>query len=130
MPNIVWIEERPRKLQQTRLYQHVNNWYDAPREEILIDKSKLATCGLSMRKTNDAIAKWLDRQSEDHAKLMKTLKQTTGQLSIFSYLIPAENRRQNNQAFQTRIQEAKRASFSTSSNTVGGDQSSEVSADG
>ena len=36
-----------------------------------------------MRKTNDAVAKWLDRRCKDRAKLM--------QLSIFSYLIPAEN---------------------------------------
>ena len=28
------------KLQRIRLLQHVNNWYDAPREETLIDKSK------------------------------------------------------------------------------------------
>ena len=53
---------------------------------------------------------------------MKTLKRDTGQLSIFSYLIPAENRRQNNQAFQTRIQEAGRARLSTSLNTVDGGQ--------
>ena len=103
----------------------MNNWHDAPRDEILIDKLKLAAGGLILRKTNDAIAKWLDRQYEDHEKLMKTLKRTTGQLSIFSYLIPAENRRQNNQAFQTRIQDTRRANLPTSSNTVDGDQSSE-----
>ena len=73
----------------------------------LIDKLKLAAHGLILRKTNDAIAKWLDHQSDDRAKLMKALKRTTGQLPIFSYLIPAENRRQNNQAFQPRIQEAR-----------------------
>ena len=105
--------------------QHVNTWYTAPREETLIDKLKLAAPELLLRKTNDAIAKWLDRRSEDRAKLMKTLKRTTVQMSIFGFLIPAENRREHNQAFQTHIQEARRASLPTSSNTVDGDQSSE-----
>ena len=62
----------------------------APREETLIDRSKLVARELILRKTNNAIAKWLDRRSEDRAKIMKTLKRDTGQLSIFSYLIPAE----------------------------------------
>ena len=96
------------KLQQARLLQHVYNWYNASRKEALIDKSKLAT-------------KWLDHRSDDRAKitnLMKSLTQTTGQLSIFSYIIPSENRRQNNQAFQTCIQEARRASLSTSSGSI------------
>ena len=66
------------KLQQTRLHQHVNNWYNAPREEILIDTSKLAAHELFMRKTNDAIAKWLDRRYEARAKTMKALKRNTG----------------------------------------------------
>ena len=78
-----------------------------------------------MKENNDVIAKWLDRRYEARVKLMKTLKRTTGQLSMFSYLIPAENRRQNNQAFQTRIQETRRANLPTSSNTVDGDKSSE-----
>ena len=101
---------------------HVNTWYDAPREEILIEKSKLEARELILKKNNDAIAKWLDRRYEARAKIMKALKRNTGQTSMLRYLIPAENRRQNNQAFQTRIQDTRRASLHTSSNTVDGDQ--------
>ena len=60
------------RLQQIRLRQHVNTWYTAPREEALIDKSKLPARELILRKINDAIAKWLDCRSEDRAKIMKT----------------------------------------------------------
>ena len=95
-------------------------WYDAPREETLIDKSKLEARELILKKINDTIAKWLDCRYEDHAKLMKALKRNTGQTSMLCYL-PAENRRQNNQAFQTRIQGARQANLPTSSNTVDGD---------
>ena len=101
---------------------HVNTWYDAPREEILIEKSKLEARELILKKNNDAIAKWLDRRYEARAKIMKALKRNTGQTSMLRYLILAENRRQNNQAFQTRIQDTRRASLHTSSNTVDGDQ--------
>ena len=103
----------------------MKEWYNAPREETLIDRSKLAARELILRKTNDAIAKWLDRRSEDRAKIMKTLQRDTGQLSRFSYLIPAENRKQNTQAFQNRLQDARRAILPTGSNTVDGDQSLE-----
>ena len=53
------------------------------------------------------------------------LKRRTGHLSMFSFLIPAETRRQNKQAFQTCLQEARRENLPTSSNTVDEDQSSE-----
>ena len=89
---------------------------------ILIEKSKLEARELILKKNNDAIAKWLDRRYEARAKIMKALKRNTGQTSMLRYLIPAENRRQNNQAFQTRIQDTRRASLHTSSNTVDGDQ--------
>ena len=112
-------------LQRTQLHQHVNTWYNAAREEAMIDKSKLAAHATILSKTNDAIAKWLDRQYEDCSKIMKTLKRKTGQQSIFSFLIPAETRRQNNSAFQTCLQEARSANIPTSSDTVDGDQSSE-----
>ena len=102
----------------------MNNWYEAPREERIIDKSKLEPRERILKK-NNAIAKWLDRQYADCAKMMKALKRNTGQMTMLRFLIPAENRRENNQAFQTRIQEARRASLSTSSNTVDGDQSAE-----
>ena len=91
----------------------------------MIDKLKLEARELILRKTKNAIAKWLDRRYEYYAKLMKTLKQNTGQMSIFRFLLPAENRRQHNQAFQTRIQEAIQANLPTSSNMVDGDQSLE-----
>ena len=103
----------------------MNNWYDAPREERIIDKSKLEPRERILKRNNDAIAKWLDRRHANHAKLMKSLKRNTGQMSMLRYLIPAENRRENNQAFQTRIQDARRARLPTSSNTVDGDQPSE-----
>ena len=61
-------------LQQTRLHQHVNMWYTAPREDSLIDKSKLADRETILSKNNDAIVKWLNRQYEDRAKIMNTLK--------------------------------------------------------
>ena len=73
--------------------QNILKGYPAIREETLIDKSKLADRELFLRKTNDAIAKWLDRRYEDLAKNMKTLKRNTGQMSIFHFFLPAENRR-------------------------------------
>ena len=57
--------------------------------------------------------------------LCEALKRNTGQTSMLRYLISAENRRQNNQAFQTRIQDTRRVNLPTSSNTVDRDQSSE-----
>ena len=113
------------KLQRVRLIQLVNNWYDAPREEIIIDKSKLEPRERILKRNNDAIAKWLDRRYADCAKLMKSFKRNTGQMSMLRYLIPAENGQENNQAFQTCIQEARRARLPTSSNMVDGDQLSE-----
>ena len=100
----------------------MKNWYEAPSDETLIDKSKLKDREIILSRNNDAIAKWLDRRYEARAKIMKALKRNTGQTSMLRYLIPAENRRQNNQAFQTRIQDTRRASLHTSSNTVDGDQ--------
>ena len=44
-------------------------------------------------------------------------------------LIPVETRRQNNSAFQTRLQEARRANLLINSDMVDGDQSSEESPD-
>ena len=82
-----------------------------------------------LSRNNDAIAKWLDRRYEDRAKAMKTLSKRTGQMSMFSFLLPLETRRQNNRIFQTRLQEARRAALPTSSNTVDGDQSSEEPSD-
>ena len=108
---------------------HVKEWYDAPRKEALIDRSKLPERELILRKNNDAIVKWLDRGYEDREKVMETLKQRTGQLSMLSFLIPVETRTQNNQAFQTRLQKARRSNLPTSSYTVDGDQSSEESPD-
>ena len=112
-------------LQRTWLYQHVNTWYDASRKEALINKSKFPVGEIVLSKNNDAIAKWLDRRYDDRAKFIETFKRNTGKQSIFSFLIPAETRRQNNSAFQTRLQEARRANLPTSSNTVDGDQSQE-----
>ena len=103
----------------------MNNWYDVPRDETLIDISKLGGRAIILSKNNDAIAKWLDRRYEDRARAMKTIDQRTGQTSIFSFMLPLETRRQNSSTFQTRIQEARRAALPTSSNTVDGDQSSE-----
>ena len=73
----------------------------------------------------DAIAKWFDRRYEDHAKIMKTLKQRTGQTLMFSFLLPVDTSRQYNSSFQTRLQEVRWAALTTSSNMVDGDQSSE-----
>ena len=113
------------RLQRERLFQHVHNWYDAPREERILAKSKLEPREQILKKNNDAIAKWLDRRYTDRAKQLKSINNKSGQTSLLSYFIPAEIRREHNQAFQTRIQEARRASLPTSSNTVDGDQSSE-----
>ena len=90
-------------------------------------RSKLADREIILsRNSNGPIAKWLDSRNEDRAKITKTLKQRTGQTSMFSFLLPVETRRQSNSAFQTRLlQEARRAALPTSSNTVDGDQSSE-----
>ena len=48
-------------LQRTRLHLHVKECHDAPRKEVLIDKSKLAARAIILSTNNDAIAKWLDR---------------------------------------------------------------------
>ena len=61
-------------LQRTRLHLPVKEWYDAPREEALIEKSKLVAREIILSKNNDAIAKWLYRRYEYRAKVMKTLK--------------------------------------------------------
>ncbi len=103
----------------------MHNWYDAPREERILAKSKLEPREQILKKNNDAIAKWLDRRYADRAKQLKSITSKLGQTSLLRYFIPAETRREHNQAFQTRIQEARRASLPTSSNTVDGDQSSE-----
>ena len=113
------------RLQRERLFQHVHNWYDAPREERILAKSKLEPRDFFLKKNNNVIAKWLDRRYADRAKQLKSINNKSGQTSLLSYFIPAEIRREHNQAFQTRIQEARRASLPTSSNTVDGDQSSE-----
>ena len=63
------------KLQRTRLHQHVNTWYDAPREETLIGKSKLADRELILRKTNNAISKWLDCGITFHRLILATYNQ-------------------------------------------------------
>ena len=44
---------------------------------------------------------------------------------MISFFLPAEIRRQNNSAFQTRLQKVRRENLPTSSNTADGDQSSE-----
>ena len=67
------------KLQRTRLIQHVNMWYEAPRKEILVDKSKLAPRKQILKKNNDAMAKRPVRRCETRAKIMKALKRTTGE---------------------------------------------------
>ena len=103
----------------------MNNWYDAQRKETLIDKSKSVPRNRILKRNNDAIAIWLNRLYADPAKLMKSLKRNIAQTSMLRYLIPAENRQENNQAFQTGRQEAARARLPTCSNTVDGDQSSE-----
>ena len=103
----------------------MKNWYDAPRDETLIDKSKLKDREIILSRNNDAIAKWLDRRYEDRAKLIETLKRKTGQTSMLSLLLPVETRRQNNSSFQTRLQKVRRANLPTSSNMVDGNQSSE-----
>ena len=103
----------------------MNNWYDVPRAEALIDRSKLVDREIILSRNNDAIAKWLDRRYEDRAKAMKTSNQRTGQTSMFSFLLPLETRRQNNSTFQTLLQEARQAAVPTSSITVDGYQSSE-----
>ena len=108
-----------------RLQLYVNNWYDAPRTEALIDRFKLADRQIVLSKNKGAIAKWLDRQFEDRAKAMKTINQRTGQTSIFSFLLPLETKRQNNSTFQTLLQEARQAAVPTSSITVDGYQSLE-----
>ena len=56
-------------LQRDRLQLKVKEWYNAPRAEALIDKSKLKGRAIILSKNNDAIAKWLDRQYEDRAKI-------------------------------------------------------------
>ena len=123
---LLLVEKKDRyRLQRERLFQHVNYWYDAPREQRLIDKSKLEPRERILTKNNDAIAKWLDQRYADRTKLKKALNRNNGQMTMLRFLIPEENRRENNQAFQTRIQEARRARLPTSSNTVDGDQSSE-----
>ena len=113
-------------LQHHRLQLHVKNWYNTPRDETLIDRSKLLNdCEIILSRNNDAIAKWLDRRYEDREQMLETFKRKTGQMSMFSFLLPVKTRRQYNSAFQNRLQKVRRANLPTSSNMVDGDQSSE-----
>ena len=116
MSTVIWIKEGPIQA------LNVNEWYYAPIDETIIVKSKLKDHAIILSKNNDAIVKWLNCQYEDCAKIMNTLKRKTGQLSMLSFWLPAETRRQNNSAFQTHLQEARRANLPTGLNTVGGDQ--------
>ena len=56
---------------------------------------------------------------------MKVIDQRNGQASILNFMQSVDDRRQDNNAFQTRQQETWRAALHTSSNMVDGDQSSE-----
>ena len=104
-----------------------NIWYDAPREEVLIDRSKLKECAIILNKNNDEITKWLDCRYVVRGNAMKAIARRTGQLSILRLMRPIENRRQHNVKFQTRLQNSWRAALPISSNTVDGDRrSSEV----
>ena len=72
--------------QHHRLKPHVNTLYDASKAEVLIGRSKWEDREIMLKRNNDAIAKWLDRQYEDHAKAMKSIDQQTGQTSILSFM--------------------------------------------
>ena len=48
-------------LQHHQLQLYMNNWYNAPRAEVLIDRSKLGGREIILSKNNDTIVKWLDR---------------------------------------------------------------------
>ena len=108
-----------------RLKLHENIWYDAPRSEVLIDRSKLEDRVIILSKINDTLAKWLDIRHADRAKTMKAIAQRTGQTSIISFPRPIEFRRQGSSTFQTRLQDSRPAALPTSSNTVDGDRPSE-----
>ena len=117
------------RLQRNRLHLQVNIWYNAPREEVMIDRSMLSECAIILRKNNySPIAKWIDWLNcryEDRAEAMKDTDQTTGQMWIIRFVRPVESRRQHNRNFQTRLQDARRTTLPTSSNTVDGGRLSE-----
>ena len=103
------------RLQRHQLQLQVNIRYDAPRKEVLIDRSKLKERPIILTKNNDAIAKWLGCRYDDRAEAVKAMAQQAGQLSIISFMRLIKNRRQHDSNFQTRLQDATRAAFPTTS---------------
>ena len=72
-------------------------WYDAPRADVLIDRSKkLEGRAITLSRNNGATAKWFDGRYDNRTKTMIAIVQRTGLTSIISFMRPIELRRQNN----------------------------------
>ena len=81
-----------------------------------------------LRRHNEGIARWLNEQHNRRKEVSTRTTIRTGQLSIIGFCGSTESRRQHNNNFQTRLQEARKAILSTipeTSNTSDGDRSPE-----
>ena len=79
-----------------------------------------------LRRHNEGIARWLDEQHNRRKEVNSRNPRRTGQLSIIRFCGSTESRRQHNTSFQTRLQEAWKATLPTvteTSNTNDGDRS-------
>ena len=100
MPKVIWTEEGLIQATTTPITSACERVVRCSKRGGTDNKSKLKDREIILSKNNDAIAKWLDRRYEDRTKMMKTLKQRTGQMSLLSFWLPAATRRQNKACFK------------------------------
>ena len=97
------------------LHQEVHVWYDSPFSESLLSRQSFPSdINHVLRRHNEGIARWLDEQ-HNCRKEVSTTRTTlrTGQFSIIGFCGSTESRRQHNSNFQTRLQEARKATLPT-----------------
>ena len=83
-----------------------------------------------LKKPNEIIARWLDERSRERGGQVAAIQKRTGQLSILPYFLPIEDRRANNAAFQSKIQDARRAQLPPPESSSDHDNSSISSSSG
>ena len=114
-------------LRRHRLQQEVHVWYNSPFAESLLPRTSFPLdVNQVLRRHNEGIAQWLDEQHNRRKEVYSRTSRRTGQLSIIGFCGSTESRRQHNTSFQTRLQEARKASLPTvteTSNTNDGDRS-------
>ena len=97
------------RLRRHRLHQEVHLWYDSPLSEVLIHRTSFLERDKILRCNNEGIARWLELQHMRRKEILSWTQQRSGQLSILSFRGTRESCRDNNTAFQMRLQEARRA---------------------